>query len=122
MRISDWSSDVCSSDLIAIIWEPDDPQAEPRRISYRELHAEVCRFANVLKAAGAKKGDRITIYLPMIPEAAFAMLACTRIGAIHSVVFGGFSPDSIAGRVRSEERRVGTECVGTCRTRGWPNL
>ncbi|API58438.1 acetate--CoA ligase [Tardibacter chloracetimidivorans] len=93
-------------DDIAIIWEPDDPKAEPRRISYRELHAEVCRFANVLKAAGAKKGDRITIYLPMIPEAAFAMLACTRIGAIHSVVFGGFSPDSIAGRVQDCDSNI----------------
>ena len=93
-------------DDIAIIWEPDDPKADPRRISYRELHAEVCRFANVLKAAGAKKGDRITIYLPMIPEAAFAMLACTRIGAIHSVVFGGFSPDSIAGRVQDCDSNI----------------
>ncbi len=88
------------ADDIAIIWEPDHPEAEARHITYRELHAEVCRFANVLKAAGAKKGDRITLYLPMIPEAAFAMLACARIGAIHSVVFGGFSPDSIAGRVQ----------------------
>ena len=69
------------------------------RISYRQLHDEVCRFANVLKARGVKKGDRVTIYLPMIPEAAYAMLACARIGAIHSVVFGGFSPDSLAGRI-----------------------
>ena len=83
----------------AILWEPDDPSAEPRRYSYAQLHAEVCRFANVLKAAGAKKGDRITIYLPMIPEAAFALLACARIGAVHSVVFGGFSPEALAGRI-----------------------
>ena len=82
----------------AIIWEGDDPAAS-RRITYQELHDEVCRFANVLKKHGVKKGDRVTIYLPMIPEAAYAMLACTRIGAVHSVVFGGFSPDSLAGRI-----------------------
>ncbi len=82
----------------AIIWEGDDP-AEQRRITYRELHREVCRFANVLKAHGVKRGDRVTIYMPMIPETAYAMLACARIGAIHSVVFGGFSPDSLAGRI-----------------------
>ena len=86
-------------DATAIIWEPDEPSEEPRRFTYHQLHAEVCRFANVLKSAGAKKGDRITLYLPMIPEAAFAMLACARIGAIHSVVFGGFSPDALAGRI-----------------------
>jgi len=86
-------------DQTAIIWEGDDP-ADSRHISYAELHAEVCKFANVLKAEGAKKGDRITIYMPMIPEAAVAMLACARIGAIHSVVFGGFSPDALAGRIR----------------------
>ena len=86
-------------DQIAIIWEPDDPAEAPRRFTYRELHAEVCRFANVLKAQGVKKGDRVTVYLPMIPEAAFAVLACARIGAIHSVVFGGFSPDALAGRI-----------------------
>jgi acetyl-CoA synthetase len=86
-------------DETAIIWEPDEPSEEPRRFTYRQLHAEVCRFANVLKSVGAKKGDRITLYLPMIPEAAFAMLACARIGAIHSVVFGGFSPDALAGRI-----------------------
>jgi len=84
---------------VAIIWEPDDPTAEARYITYRELHKEVCRFANVLKAQGVKRGDRVTIYLPMIPEVAYAMLACARIGAIHSVVFGGFSPDSLAGRI-----------------------
>ncbi|MEO6217145.1 MAG: acetate--CoA ligase [Sphingomonas sp.] len=86
-------------DQIALIWEPDEPGEEPRRFTYRELHAEVCRFANVLKGQGAKKGDRITIYMPMIPEAAFAILACARIGAIHSVVFGGFSPEALAGRI-----------------------
>ena len=85
-------------DQTAIIWEGDDP-ADHRHISYRELHEEVCKFANVLKAEGAKKGDRITIYMPMIPEAAVAMLACARIGAVHSVVFGGFSPDALAGRI-----------------------
>ena len=84
---------------IALIWEGDDPAAS-RKITYAELHDEVCRFANVLKAHGVKKGDRVTIYLPMIPEAAYAMLACTRIGAIHSVVFGGFSPESLAGRIQ----------------------
>ena len=84
---------------IALIWEPDDPNEEPRRFTYAELHAEVCRFANVLKAQGVAKADRVTIYLPMIPEAAFAVLACARIGAIHSVVFGGFSPEALAGRI-----------------------
>ena len=83
----------------AILWEGDDP-GDDRRVSYGELHEAVCRLANVLKARGVKKGDRVTIYLPMIPEIAVAMLACTRIGAIHSVVFGGFSPDSLAGRIR----------------------
>ena len=82
----------------AILWEGDDPK-EDKKITYKELHAEVCRFANVLKALGVKKGDRVTIYLPMIPEAAISMLACARIGAVHSVVFGGFSPDSLAGRI-----------------------
>jgi len=86
-------------DAIAIIWEPDDPAEAPRRFTYRQLHAEICRFANVLKAAGAKKGDRVTVYLPMIPEAAFCLLACARIGAVHSVVFGGFSPEALAGRI-----------------------
>ena len=85
-------------DQVAIIWEGDDP-SEHKNITYGQLHAEVCRFANVLKAQGVKKGDRVTIYLPMIPEAAYAMLACARIGAIHSVVFGGFSPDALAGRI-----------------------
>ncbi|WP_260599561.1 acetate--CoA ligase [Sphingomonas endolithica] len=88
-----------NADTVALIWEPNEPSEQPRRFTYRELHAEVCRFANVLKAQGAKKGDRVTIYMPMIPEAAFAMLACARIGAIHSVVFGGFSPEALAGRI-----------------------
>jgi acetyl-CoA synthetase len=85
-------------DKTAIIFEGDDPN-DSRRISYRELHAEVCKFANTLKHLGVAKGDRVAIYLPMIPEAAVAMLACARIGAVHSVVFGGFSPDSLAGRI-----------------------
>jgi acetyl-CoA synthetase len=90
---------VTQGDAVAILWEGDSP-GEERRISYRELHEEVCRLANALKANGVRKGDRVTIYLPMIPEAAFSMLACARIGAIHSVVFGGFSPDSLAGRIQ----------------------
>ncbi len=85
-------------DQVAIIWEGDNPK-ESERITYRDLHERVSKFANILKAHGVKKGDRVTIYLPMIPEAAYAMLACARIGAIHSVVFGGFSPDSLAGRI-----------------------
>ncbi|MHB1272324.1 MAG: acetate--CoA ligase [Rhodanobacter sp.] len=85
-------------DKTAIIFEGDDPN-ESRRLSYRELHTEVCKFANTLKHLGVRKGDRVAIYMPMIPEAAVAMLACARIGAIHSVVFGGFSPDSLAGRI-----------------------
>jgi acetyl-CoA synthetase len=89
----------------AIIWEADDPEHD-KKITYKELHAEVCRFANVLKARGVKKGDRVTIYLPMIPEVAVAMLACARIGAIHSVVFGGFSPDSLAGRIRDAKSTI----------------
>ncbi len=86
-------------DKTAILFEPDDPKAPAQHISYRELHARVCKLANALTQLGIRKGDRITIYLPMIPEAAVAMLACARIGAVHSVVFGGFSPDSIAGRI-----------------------
>ena len=85
-------------DQTAIIWEGDDP-ADSKHITYKELHDEVCRFANILRTRNVKKGDRVTIYMPMIPEAAYAMLACARIGAIHSVVFGGFSPDSLAGRI-----------------------
>ena len=86
-------------DQTAIIWEGDDP-SESKHISYRELNEDVCKFSNVLKANGAKRGDRITIYMPMIPEAAVAILACARIGAVHSVVFGGFSPDALAGRIQ----------------------
>jgi acetyl-CoA synthetase len=89
----------------AILWEGDDP-SESKRITYAELHAEVSRLANVLRAQGVNKGDRVTIYLPMIPEAAYAMLACARIGAIHSVVFGGFSPDSLAGRIQGAQSAV----------------
>jgi acetyl-CoA synthetase len=86
-------------DKTAIIWEPDDPAEAPRRVSYRQLHADVCRLASALRTLGVGKGDRVTLYLPMIPEAAVAMLACARIGAVHSVVFGGFSPDSLASRI-----------------------
>src|SRR5579871_1922664 len=93
------------ADQTAIIWEGDDP-SDSKHITYRQLHAEVCRFANVLKARGVKKGDRVTIYMPMIPEAAYAMLAAARIGAVHSVVFGGFSPDSLAGRITDCDSRI----------------
>ena len=86
-------------DKTAIVWEADDPATPSQRISYRQLHARVCQLANALRNLGIGKGDRVTIYLPMIPEAAVAMLACARIGAVHSVVFGGFSPDSLAGRI-----------------------
>jgi acetyl-CoA synthetase len=103
----------------AIIWEGDDP-TKSRHITYGELHEQVCRFANVLKSLGVKKGDRVTIYLPMVPEAAISMLACARVGAIHSVVFGGFSPDSLANRIQdcgstllicADEGRRGGRCV-----------
>ncbi len=86
-------------DTPAILWEGDDP-SDTRTITYSELHADVCRFANILKAQGIGKGDRVTLYMPMIPESAMAMLACTRIGAIHSIVFGGFSPEALAGRIQ----------------------
>ena len=92
-------------DKVAIIFEGDDPK-ESRKITYRALHAEVCKFANTLKHLGVVKGDRVAIYLPMIPEAAVAMLACARLGAIHSVVFGGFSPDSLAGRIADSTAKV----------------
>jgi acetyl-CoA synthetase len=92
-------------DQVAIIWEGDDP-ADSRKITYRELHDNVCRMANVFKAHGVGKGDRITLYLPMIPEAAYAMLASARIGAVHSVVFGGFSPDSLAGRIQDCDSKL----------------
>jgi acetyl-CoA synthetase len=93
------------ADDVAIIWEGDVPGTDAK-VTYRELHAHVCRFANVLKAQGVGKGDRVTIYMPMIPEAAYAMLACARIGAVHSVVFGGFSPDSLAGRIADCDSKV----------------
>jgi len=93
-------------DQTAILWEPDDPNTEGRAVSYRELHAEVCRFANALKARGVKKGDRVSIYMPMIPEAVVAMLACTRIGAVHSIVFSAFSPDSLASRILDSDCQV----------------
>src|ERR1700757_1825664 len=92
-------------DQVALIWEGDDPQ-DSRRITYAEAHAETCRMANVLKAHGVKKGDRVPLYLPMIPEAAYAILACARIGAVHSVIFAGFSPDSIAGRIQDCNSRL----------------
>ena len=92
-------------DQVALIWEGDDPN-EDRKITYRELHEEVSKFANVLKTRGVKKGDRVSIYLPMIPEAAVAMLACTRIGAVHSIVFGGFSPDALRDRILDSDCQV----------------
>ncbi|MFL4973800.1 MAG: AMP-binding protein, partial [Microvirga sp.] len=92
-------------DQVAIIWEGDDP-SESKKITYRELHREVCRMANVLRNRGVGRGDTVTIYLPMIPEAAYAMLACARLGAIHSVVFGGFSPDSLASRIEGCASRM----------------
>ena len=93
------------ADQTAILWEGDSPD-EQRHVSYAEMHEGVCRLANVLKSRGVKKGDRVTIYMPMIPEAAFAMLACARIGAVHSVVFGGFSPDSLSGRILDCDSKV----------------
>ncbi|MFL5142515.1 MAG: acetate--CoA ligase [Microvirga sp.] len=92
-------------DQVAIIWEGDDP-SESKKITYRELHAEVNRMANIMRNRGVEKGDRVTIYMPMIPEAAYAMLACARLGAIHSVVFGGFSPDSLASRIEGCASRM----------------
>jgi len=92
-------------DDVAIIWEGDDPN-QSAKITYRQAYKETCRMANVLKSRGVKKGDRVTIYMPMIPEATYAMLACARIGAVHSVVFGGFSPDSIAGRMQDCDSHV----------------
>ncbi|WP_299645963.1 acetate--CoA ligase [uncultured Jannaschia sp.] len=90
----------------AIIWEPDDPEAEAQHVSYRQLHAHVCKFANVLKGLGVEKGDRVVLYMPMIPQAAYAMLACARIGAIHSIVFAGFSADALAARIDGSEAKV----------------
>jgi acetyl-CoA synthetase len=92
-------------DQTAILWEGDDPEVDAK-ITYRELHRQVCKFANVLKKLGVRKGDRVTIYMPMIPETAYAMLACARIGAIHSVVFGGFSPDSLANRINDCDSKL----------------
>ena len=92
-------------DQVAIIWEGDDPTVD-EQITYKQLHERVCKMANVLKALGAKKGDRVTIYLPMIPEAAYAMLACARIGAVHSIVFGGFSPDSLKNRIEDADSKL----------------
>ena len=97
---------VTRADQPAILWEPDDPAEPARSLNYRELHVQVCRFANVLKASGAKRGDRVTLYMPMIPEAAVAMLACARIGAVHSVVFGGFSPEALAGRIQDCDSNI----------------
>ncbi|MET0504299.1 MAG: acetate--CoA ligase, partial [Luteibacter sp.] len=101
-------------DKTAIIFEGDDPN-ETRRLSYRELHTEVCKFANTLKNLGVAKGDRVLIYLPMIPEAAVAMLACARIGAVHSVVFGGFSPDSVAARIADSGAKLVITADEGCR-------
>ncbi|KHD89359.1 MAG: acetyl-CoA synthetase [Bdellovibrio sp. ArHS] len=94
-----------NGDKVALIWEGDNPQTPSKKITYKELHQEVCRFANILKRMGVKKGDVVTIYLPMIPEAAYAMLACTRLGAVHSVIFGGFASDSIADRLLDGESK-----------------
>ncbi len=93
-------------DQTAIIWEPDSPDEQAKYITYRELHANTCRMANVLRDMGVAKGDRVIIYMPMIPEAAYAMLACARIGAIHSIVFAGFSPDALSARVNGSEAKV----------------
>jgi acetyl-CoA synthetase len=102
------------ADQVAILWEGDTPGTD-RRITYRELHEQVCRLANALKGLGVAKGDRVTLYLPMIPEAAFAMLACARIGAIHSIVFGGFSPESLANRIVDCDSRIVITADGGCR-------
>eukprot|EP01035_Chromulina_nebulosa_P056897 gene56897-77978_t len=93
------------ADQTAIIWEGDDP-SQSKHITYQQLHDEVCKFANILRNRNVVKGDRVTIYLPMIPEAAYAMLACARIGAIHSVVFAGFSPDSLAQRITDCQSKI----------------
>jgi acetyl-CoA synthetase len=92
-------------DQVAVIWEGDDPEVD-KKITYRELHEEVCKFANALKARGVKKGDRVSIYMPMVPEVVVAMLACARIGAVHSIVFGGFSPESLKDRILDSDCRV----------------
>lgn len=95
-----------SGDKMAILWEPNNPDDAPRSYTYRELHTEVCKFANVLKQTGISKGDVVCIYLPMIPELVIAMLACARIGAIHSIVFGGFSSASLSGRIQDAACRL----------------
>ena len=92
-------------DKVAIIWEGDDP-TQDKKLTYRELHTEVCKFANALKARGVKKGDRVSIYMPMVTEVVVAMLACTRIGAVHSIVFGGFSPEALKDRILDSDCRV----------------
>jgi acetyl-CoA synthetase len=101
-------------DKVAIQWEGNEP-GEDRALTYKQMHAEVCKFANVLKAQGVKKGDRVQIYLPMIPELAISMLACTRIGAIHSIVFGGFSSDSLRDRIDDSKSKLLVTCDGTFR-------
>ena len=93
-------------DQTAIIWEPDDPEDAAKHITYSELHTSVCKFANILETMGVRKGDRVVIYLPMVPEAAYAMLACARIGAVHSIVFAGFSPDALAARINGCDAKV----------------
>lgn len=104
-------------DQTAIIWEGDDP-SESKHITYRQLHDEVCKMANILRTRNVKKGDRVTIYLPMIPEAAYAMLACARIGAIHSVVFGGFSPTASPSASRIAIRRWSSRPMKACAAAG----
>ena len=101
-------------DQVAIIWEGNEP-GEDATLTYKELHEQVCKFANVLKARGVKKGDRVSIYLPMVPELAIAMLACARIGAIHSIVFGGFSADALADRIVDSTCTTVITCNGTHR-------
>ena len=93
-------------DQTAIIWEPDDPSEDAKHITYRQLHVAVCRMANILEGMGVRKGDRVVLYLPMVPEAAYAMLACARIGAVHSIVFAGFSPDALAARINGCDAKV----------------
>jgi acetyl-CoA synthetase len=104
-----------NGDTTAIIWEPNDPAEDHRILTYKQLHDKVCQFANVLKNNGAKKGDRICIYMPMVPELAIAVLACARIGAIHSVVFGGFSAQSIADRIKDAECNIVITADGSFR-------
>ena len=94
-----------NANKVALIWEGDDP-SDSKQLTYQQLHDEVCKFANVLKSLGVKKGSRVCIYMPMIVEAAFAMLACTRIGAVHSVVFGGFSPESLKDRILDADCKI----------------